>query len=129
MARSGDIIETTITVEEVVLSSPLLIRMPLCRGHIVKVMVSMIAGNVLGRILEPEIDLLFSLTRIELERPRVGIGLPTRGISSGVVLFSLGYMSTVATSSVALALKLTLSELVKLSLPTLVGWRLWAFSR
>ena len=39
-------------------------------------------------------------------------------LRKGGVLFSLSYMPTAATSSVALAVKLTLAELVKLSLPT-----------
>ena len=44
-------------------------------------------------------------------------GCQLEALSKGGVLFSLRYMPTAATSSVALAVKLTLAELVKLSLP------------
>ncbi len=50
-------------------------------GYIVKGdRVCQVIRNIICRILEPEIDLLFPLTRTELERPCVSIGLPTEGI-------------------------------------------------
>ena len=38
------------------------------------------AGNVLGRILEPEVDLFGSLPRAQLKGPRSVVRLPARGV-------------------------------------------------
>ena len=52
-----------------------------CWGHIVKGdVVREEAGNVLGRILKPEVDLFGSLPRTQLKGPRSAERLPTGGV-------------------------------------------------